>query len=110
MYAKSAQKKNQKSELEDILLEVLYVCGDTLTEVEHDDDSVLNAIHLRTNLSCNSPIEIPYYSAGNTPICFFCGSEEDFKEQTEGYPICMTCFSGGKRPPAKRTQQFIPKD
>ncbi len=110
MYAKSALKKNQKSELEDILLEVLYVCGDTLTEVEHDDDSVLNAIHLKTNLSCNSPIEIPYYSAGNTPICFFCGSEEDFKEQTEGYPVCMTCFSGGKRPPAKRTRQFKPKD
>ena len=70
------------------------MCG--LAEVEYDDDSVLNA-HLKTNLSCNSPIEIPYHSAGNTPICFFCGSEEDFKDQTEGYPICITCYSGSKR-------------
>ena len=70
MYAKYALKKI-RSELEDILLEVLYVCGDSLTEVEYDEDSVLNVIHLKTNLSCNSPIESPYYSAGNTPYAFF---------------------------------------
>ena len=40
-------------------------------DVECDDYSVLDVIHTKTNLSCNSPIEIPYYSAGNTPICFF---------------------------------------
>ncbi len=87
MYAKSALKKNQKSELEDILLEVLYMCGDILTEVEHDDDSVLNAIHLKTNLSCNSPIEISYYSAGNT-------FGRGFQRANRRLPICMTCFSG----------------
>ena len=37
-------------------------------------------------------------------------SEEDFKEQTECYPICETCHAGGKRSPARRTRQFKPKD
>lgn len=112
MYAQSALKRNQKSELEKILLEVLYVCGDSFADVEcDDDDSVLHVIHTKANLSCGSPIEIPYYSAGNTPICFFCASEEDFKDQTDNYPICMTCFSNGKRSPPKRTRrQFKPKD
>ena len=71
MYTKSTLKRNQKLELEKNLQEVLYVCGDSLADAECDDDSVLNVIHTKTNLSCNSPIEIPYYSAGNTPICFF---------------------------------------
>ena len=111
MYTKSTLKKKQKLELEKNLQEVLYVCGDSLADAECDDDSVLNVIHTKTNLSCNSPIEIPYYSAGNTPICFFCASEEeDFKEQTECYPICETCHAGGKRSPARRTRQFKPKD
>ncbi len=56
MYTKSALKRNHKSELENILLEVLCVCGDSLADVECDDDSVLNVIYTKTNLSCNSPI------------------------------------------------------
>ena len=63
-------------------------------DVECDDDS----------------IEIPYYSAGNTPICHFCASEENFKEQTDSYPICMSCYCSGNRSPAKQTYQFKPKD
>ncbi len=71
MYTKSALKRNQKSDLEKILLEVLYVCGDLFADVKCDDDSILNIIHTRANLSCNSSIEIPYYSAGNTPSALF---------------------------------------
>ena len=59
MYTKSALKRNQKSDLEKILLEVLYVCGDLFADVKCDDDSILNIIHTRANLSCNSSIEIP---------------------------------------------------
>ena len=57
---------NQKLELDNIVLEVL--CGDWFADVECVDDSVLNVIHTKTNLLCNSPIEIPYYSAENSPI------------------------------------------
>ncbi len=81
---------------------VLYVCGDSFADVECDDDSTLN-----NNFSS---IEIPYCSAGNTLICFICASEEDLKEQTDTYPICVSCYSSGKRSPAKRTRQFRLKD
>ena len=90
MYTKSSLKLNQKSELEKILLEVLHVCGDSFADVECDDESVLNVMYTKTNLSCNSPIEIPYFSAGNTPICYFFVSEENFKEQTDSI-LCMSC-------------------
>ncbi len=49
MYTKSALKRNQKSDLEKILLEVLYVCGDSFADVECDDDFILNIIHTRAN-------------------------------------------------------------
>ena len=34
--------------------------GDSLDDAECDNDSVLSVIHMKTNPSCISPIEIPY--------------------------------------------------
>ena len=106
IYAKFALKRSQKCELEIILLEVLYVCGDSLSAIECDDSSVLNQLHTR----CNSPIEISYYSARNSPICYFCGAE-DVQDKTDSdcYPACSQC-SQTKTPVPKRRRAFKPKD
>ena len=81
------------------------MCGDSLSAIECDDSSVLNQIHTRANLSCSSTIEIPYYSAGNSPICYFCGAQNN----TDCYPACVLCLQK-EQPVPKRRRAFKPKD
>ena len=58
----------------------------------------------KVRLTCSSPIEIPYYSAGFESICFRCGSVEDLvAENSElNYPICSACVVQGKVAERKR--------
>ena len=90
--------------------EVLYVCGDSLSAIECDDTPVLNVIYTRSNLSCSSPIEIPYFSAGHSPLCFFYGSE-DVSDQANYYPTCRVCTQNGQHPVARRKRaSYKPKN
>lgn len=108
IYSKSALKVSQKSELESILLDISYVCGNTFSDIETDEDSVLNLVYVRANITCTCPIEIPYFSAGYEPICYYCGSENGLEsEQSDCYPLCTACRSSGKKPTTKRTRQLF---
>ena len=77
IYSKATLTPQEKVELGGILEEIQYSCGSGLQEIEHDDRSVLQKVFTRTNLTCSSPIELPYYSNNiHEPLCFHCGSEE----------------------------------
>ena len=52
-----------------------YTCGSVSEDIEAEDDSVLRLVFTKAHLTCNSPTEIPYYGAGNDPICYHCGTE-----------------------------------
>ena len=86
-----AQGLGQKSELENILENISYVCGSTFSEIERDEESVLNEVYVKANVMCNCPIEIPYFSAWYEPICYFCGSENGLEDQCDCYPFCIAC-------------------
>ena len=58
-----------------------YVCGTVFHDIPIDernrDTLILELLHCRENLSCTSPIEIPYYSCKIFPkICYHCGSNK----------------------------------
>lgn len=45
-----------------------YTCGSVFEDIEAEDDSVLKLVFAEANPTCSSPIEIPYFGAGNDPI------------------------------------------
>ena len=58
-----------------------YVCGTVFHNMPIDernrDTLILELLHCRENLSCMSPIEIPYYSCKIfLKICYHCGSNK----------------------------------
>ena len=72
-YSKNVLKNEEKSELSNILESVQYSCGAVMQDIEHEDVSVLTKVYVRENLTCESPIEIPYYSMNHEPLCIYCG-------------------------------------
>ena len=64
-------------------------------------------IFVRIQISCNSPIELLYYSSkktGNVQICYWCGADRDFITPPQSlqetfklvYPLCSACYESGK--------------
>ena len=94
-YSKASLKKDQKLELERLLDNFSYVCGNLLLDIECDEESVLNSVFVKANLACSNPIEIPYYSSGKDPICYFCGTEDDIVQKTDFLPGCTACCTSG---------------
>lgn len=73
IYSKFALKKVERVELENIFEDIEYTCGSIFSDIECHSNSVLRSVFVKRNLTYNSPIEKPYYSADNTPICYYCG-------------------------------------
>ena len=97
IYCNCRLSPKEKSELSEILESVQYSCGCALQDIEHDDESILQKVFTRANLTCLSPIEIPYYSTNaHEPLCFHCGSEgtiDDDINLKDKYPICAQCLA-----------------
>ena len=76
LHADKKLKKKQRDELEVLLETVLYSCGSSFTgcDIEHDegDATVLEYVFVGANLSCQSDIELTYYSAVYESICIYC--------------------------------------
>ena len=104
LYSKHSLKKDQREELEFLIEDLDYTCGSIFADIEPEEDSVLNSIFVKANLSCSSPIEVPYYTAGNDPICYQCGSESELCEKPTDYPICSSCISSGKKTVPRRSK------
>ena len=104
LYFKHSLKKEQREELECLIEDLDYTCGSIFADIEPEEDSVLNSILVKANLSCNSPIEVPYYTAGNDPICYYCGSESELCDKPTDYSICSSCTSCGKKLVSRRSK------
>ena len=107
IHSKHVLKPREKAELRQILQEIQYSCGSGLQNIEHDEHSVLQKVFTRLNLTCSSPIEIPYYGTNShEPLCFYCGSEElcddSLEELQDKYPICHQCVNDKKPLVGKR--------
>ena len=87
-----------------------YVCGTVFHDlpiVEKNKDShILEMLHCRENLTCESPTEIPYYSSKLFKnLCFYCGRERNLMPSNiEFYPQCTSYQSKTKAKEAKRKQ------
>ncbi|EXX60200.1 hypothetical protein RirG_182130 [Rhizophagus irregularis DAOM 197198w] len=71
--------KQQKQDLKLVLQTYTYTCGSLIFS---DDHNLAQEIFVRVQISCDSPIELLYYSSkkiGNIPICYWCGANSDFK-------------------------------
>ena len=95
MYSKYYKlKKPQMTVLLKLTEEFLYTCGTCFQDALYYDDeykAVYENVYVRANLTCSGNIEIPYYSAGNDPICIYCGAEDRLKICRGKYPICEPC-------------------
>ncbi|CAG8795886.1 5590_t:CDS:2, partial [Racocetra persica] len=75
-----------------------YSC---VTPIFLDDHYLKEVIFVCSQINCDSPIEILYYSSrkGNYLICYYCGSREDLvtppqslkKRFKQIYPLCEFC-------------------
>ncbi|EXX55701.1 hypothetical protein RirG_223030 [Rhizophagus irregularis DAOM 197198w] len=81
-----------------------YSCG---APIFPDDHYLKEVVFVRTRISCDSPIEILYYSSrrsGNYIICYYCGEREDLVTSSQSlkerfkqiYPLCEGCQENGK--------------
>ncbi|CAB4375468.1 unnamed protein product [Rhizophagus irregularis] len=96
--------KQQKQDLKLVLQTYTYTCG---SPIFPDDHNLAQEIFVRVQISCDSPIELLYYSSkkvGNIPICYWCGANSDFVIVPQNlqekfkliYPLCNICNESGK--------------
>jgi hypothetical protein len=64
----------------------------------------LKKVFVRKNLKCSDSIEIPYFSAGFEPICFYCGNDDSLQASNDDYPVCFNCKSEGKKVVKRRAR------
>jgi hypothetical protein len=81
-----------------------YSCGAPLFP---DDHYLAEKLFVRVKISCDTPVEILYYSSrktGNFDICYYCGAESGFVNPSDIlktkykiiYPLCQGCQDKGK--------------
>ena len=86
---------------------LMYTCGTSLSNIE--DEELLEGIYTRSDITCNMPIELPYYSAKYEDICFYCGTVKHLDVQDASYPICEGCKGLKLKAQKQRTQVFKPR-
>ena len=118
MYAARKVRFQDQLKLESVLDDIIYTCEMDLQECIPADiadtekqQHILNSVFVRQNMSCDSRIEIPYFSSECfASICIYCGSEQNIvpASETEGmYPICSSCKSDPSKPGIfKRKRKF----
>ncbi|CAG8526144.1 5965_t:CDS:2, partial [Racocetra persica] len=104
VYSNKSLTDDEQRDYQQALESYSYSCG---APVFPDDHYLIEVIFVRTQINCDSPIEILYYSsrkAGNYPICYYCGSRDglvtpsqSLKEQFKQiYPLCEYCQKNQK--------------
>ena len=79
-----------------------YTCGAPIFPIDHP---LYNIIFIREKISCQSPMELAYYSCRKVKPerCYWCGSEEDLQVKPQNlidsyqlvYPLCSNCYDEG---------------
>ncbi|KAK7092705.1 hypothetical protein V1264_008410 [Littorina saxatilis] len=95
----SSKKLNQRQQvlLASSLSEFEYSCGSQL--FPPSCGSLLKELVLRPNITCATPIELPYYGAdlGRKDLCAYCGEQDAYTDQElkkcfkTVLPICRSC-------------------
>jgi hypothetical protein len=104
LYSDSRLTEQENQDLNSVLQTYTYSCGSPIFPEDHD---LAKKIFVRVRISCDSPIELLYYSSkkvGNIPICYWCGTDKDFVTVPQSlqekfrlvYPLCSTCNESGK--------------
>ena len=91
----------------------LYSCGSSLTGLEeeirgsdhHSVKDLFSRVYARENLTCEAPVEIPYYSSEMfLSVCTHCGCAWTGTEEGK-YPLCDYCKQQGHTPLLKRKRK-----
>uniref|UniRef100_U9TKM5 Uncharacterized protein n=1 Tax=Rhizophagus irregularis (strain DAOM 181602 / DAOM 197198 / MUCL 43194) TaxID=747089 RepID=U9TKM5_RHIID len=91
IYSKSKLSSHENDELTRFLDEIQYTCSDTFYDI--------SSSKVNNTLTCNSPIEILYYSSKlfKESLCFNCGAEcEEENNYGEYFPYCEDCSASVK--------------
>jgi len=87
LFSRKKLSVRDKKQLQDILADIAYTCGDTLEELDLPDN--LKSVVVRVH-NCCDPVEKIYYYL--QPICNCCSSEDTETPDQEGYyPQCQEC-------------------
>ncbi|PKC50842.1 hypothetical protein RhiirA1_485209 [Rhizophagus irregularis] len=73
----------------------------------YSDKALTELLFVRVKISCDTPMEILYYSSrksGNSDICYHCDTDSDFVDPPDSirtkykiiYPLCQRCQDKGK--------------
>ena len=75
LFAKRKLKDQELTSLKRILNELVYSCGSSFAEYDAEkEDSIMNKVFVKENLSCNQIIELSYYSCEIfKAVCIHCG-------------------------------------
>ena len=73
------------------------------------DEEITLQVFVRADLSCGSPIEIPYYSAKYNDICVNCGGMNELELNDELYPLCDVCKRKGVKAQNVEANTLNPK-
>ena len=109
IYSKTVLKSEQRDELQQLIETFSYTCESQLQEIEGSTTRLTDTIFVKANLSCEAPIEVPYYSAKYEDICYYCGTTEDLTVSESNYPLCCSCQQQNKVPVGRRKRNFGPK-
>ena len=101
LYSKHSLKKQQREELEILVENIEYSCGSVFTDIEGEEDSIQRSVFVKGNLTFNAPIEIPYFTTGYTPICYYCGDDDGLQKGLK-YPVCLSCKGKTHTPNASK--------
>ncbi|CAG8727542.1 10673_t:CDS:1, partial [Cetraspora pellucida] len=94
----------EQDDYQQALESYMYSCG---TSIFPDDHYLKEVVFVRTRISCDSLIEILYYSSyksGNYPICYYCEERKELVTPPQSlrehfkqiYPLCEVCRKNKK--------------
>jgi len=104
VYSEKSLTHEEQEDHQQALKSYSYFCG---VPIFPDDHYLKEIVFVRIRISCDSPIEILYYSSrksGNYLICYYCGESENLvtppqslKERFKQiYPLCEGCQENRK--------------
>ena len=107
IYAQHKLSHLDQSVLDRVFDSFLYSCGSSLSGLEeeihssdhHSVKNLFSRVYARENLTCEAPIEIPYYSSEMfVSVCTHCGCAWTGTEEGR-YPLCDYCKQQGHHSP-----------
>ena len=71
--------------------------------------SLHRSLIVNDKLTCDSPIEAPYYATFTDLLWFYCRAEHSLTTKEDHYPLCEGCRKTGKLAKRKNNRAFAPQ-